>query len=111
MGVLDIDRQERLIADEVKKEYGNYYKVLGSLGLSFLESGFWGEYVLRFRDYRGCYCYPLRVYAHSENGYEWRMGYDLNEEHKCINVTTMEEILLIKEAVKSEYINNGYIEA
>ena len=109
MSVLDIDKQDRLIADELKKAYGNIYKVLGSTGLIFLESGFYGEYVLKFQNYRGYYEYPVRVYVHSENGKEWRMSYDLNGVHKCIDVTTLEEIILIKEAVRCEYEDKGYI--
>ena len=121
MSLLDIDErldQFTLIDDLIAENYGNVHRVFPKAGLRFLDSGFYGEYCLKFRTQRGYYEYPLRL--------RWKQPalpmigdpgvpnhsvfYTFEGEHYNMNVETMEELCMLVTSIRQECTAKGWVE-
>lgn len=122
MSLLDITEkldQEILIDALIAEAYGNVHRVFPKAGLVFLNSGFYGEYCLKFRTPAGYYEYPLRL--------TWKQKpipmigdpgqpnhlvfYTLNGQRHTQAVETMEELHILAAAIRQECVTKGWEES
>ena len=121
MSLLDIDERldkGTLIDDLITENYGNVHRVFPKAGLRFLDSGFYGEYCLKFRTQRGYYEYPLRL--------KWKQPalpmigdpgqadhlvfYTFEGIHRAQAVETMEELRMLVATIRQESLEKGWVE-
>lgn len=121
MSLLDIDeRLDRgtLIDDLIAENYGNVHRVFPKAGLTFLDSGFDGQYVLKFRTQRGYYEYPIRltwkqpaIPMIGDPGVpDHTVFYTFEGEYRKMIVETMEELCMLVAAIRQESLEKGWIE-
>lgn len=121
MSLLDIDErldQRTLIDDLIAENYGNVHRVFPKAGLTFLDSGFDGQYVLKFRTQRGYYEYPIRltwkqpaIPMIGDPGVpDHTVFYTFEGEYRKMIVETMEELCMLVAAIRQENLEKGWIE-